>query len=100
MLRALRALLLETHRLSVAEASWAVECGFVKRPDGLPFVWRGQLMVWPHAPALREYLGHAAYEREAREAAADRGLTLDRLGLDARFAAEAPALCGETLTSP
>ncbi len=91
-LRALERLLLEDNALSLAQASWAVEWGHVRRADGRVFTWHGQLMAWPHAPAIREYFAHPTWAAEVDDAARHNRHELDRAEFDARWARESPRL--------
>jgi hypothetical protein len=93
-LRALERLLLDDNGLSLAQASWAVEWGHVRTREGASFVWKGELMAWPHASSLRRYFRHRAYARAAERAADEASFTLEREAFEARWSKEAPALTG------
>jgi hypothetical protein len=96
-LRALEHLLLREHALSLAAASWAIDWGLVKRPDGTDFHWRGQLMLWPAEPRLTAYLRSDAHREESKRVARHERYTLDRAAFDARWAREHAALEGEAV---
>lgn len=82
-------LLLYRERLSLAQASWAVEWGMVREQGAAePFRWRGEAQVWPRAPSLRAYLGSDAYFAHVGKASAGFAFTLDRAAFDARWQIE------------
>lgn len=84
-LRALLSLLREKEGLSVAQASWALEWGFVSDGAGERVHWRGEAQVWPESEALQSYFRSPTYGQLARVAEDACRFRLDRPAFDARW---------------
>lgn len=80
-------LLLETHRLTLTQASWAIHWGYVTRDDS-PFTWRGEAQVGPRARALRDWLASRRWQRQREHAARSIRFSFDHEAFSARWAAE------------
>ncbi|UJR86634.1 hypothetical protein [Sandaracinus amylolyticus] len=99
-LRALEATLMGTEKLSLAQASWAIEWGCVRGADDAVMRWKGEAQVRPFAPELTEWMSSEAHvEAEARAAAAAR-FVLDRAFFEERWRAEKDALEGRVPAPP
>lgn len=69
-LDALVGTLMERHGLSLTQASWAVDWGFVRtKGENRPFVWRGEAQVVGWHPLLESWLESRTWQ-ELREASA------------------------------
>lgn len=87
--------LLMREGLTLAQASWAVEWGHVRyAADGEPFVWRGQVMLWPHCEALTRYFESKAYHAEVARAASMQRYSFDADGFAERWERERTEICG------
>jgi hypothetical protein len=91
-LDALVAALRVREKLSVGQASWAVEWGLVRDREGEVVRWRGEAQVSTREKTFGAWVESEAYTRHAAEAAATYAPTLDRPAFDARWAAEHEAL--------
>lgn len=78
--------------LSVAQASWALEWGYVRHRDGEVVHWRGEAQVSTREKTFGAWVESDTYATYAREAAATFAPTLDRAAFDARWAQEHEAL--------
>ncbi len=92
--QALRRALLEDEGLSLAQASWAIDWGFVYE-RGRPMRWRGQAQLGPRCAPLRHYLESAAHRSAAEAAARELYFALDRPRFEARWAEREGALVGQ-----
>jgi hypothetical protein len=79
-------------RLSLAQASWAVEWGLVRDREGAIVHWRGEAQATTREPTYAAWIESETYARHAREAAAAYAPRLDRAAFDARWAAERASL--------
>jgi hypothetical protein len=75
-------------RLTVAQASWALEWGLVHDASGAPLRWRGELQVSADEPTIAEWVESEAYAARARAASAACVIVLDRDAFEARWQAE------------
>lgn len=91
-LLALERLLFDREKLSFAEAAWAVHWGLVRGPDDVSFAWRGEAMVNPREPELREHLTGRAHAERAEEIAGHLRYRLARTELEERWETEREAL--------
>lgn len=95
-LRALEHLLLEKEGLSLAQASWAMEWGFVRGADDAVVKWKGEAQVRAFDPQLVAWLtGEAHHELQGRACTASK-FVLDRTWLDERWSAEKDIIEGKT----
>lgn len=85
-LRALLELLRVEHRLSVVEASWAMEWGCVKDGKGEAVAWRGEAQVATEDEGLRAYFKSPQYAALAKAGQEACRFTLDRDAFDAEWA--------------
>lgn len=96
-LEALLDLLRREHRLSTAQASWALEWGLVRsRADDSVVRWTGELMVAPEEPSLLAFLDSAEYRAELERVRRSRRFWIDRAIFDERWAAFEAEFEGET----
>ncbi|MEM9074096.1 MAG: hypothetical protein AAGE52_36730 [Myxococcota bacterium] len=72
--------------LNLAQASWAVDWGFVTEVEQGTFKWKGEALVHAMAPRLLSYLTSSAHRRAAKEAARGVRFEFDRAGFDERWA--------------
>ena len=94
-LLALQRTLLLGEGLTLAQASWAVEWGCVRREgESTPFDFHGEPQVWPRDEALARFLHSDAYAEACAQEAVTLQFVLDRAGFDARWDAELPSLVG------
>jgi hypothetical protein len=94
--RALERVLMKEERLSLAQASWAVEWGSVHEHDGNVLRWRGEVQLRSFEPALTTWLASAAHRKATRQVANNTVFFLDRDKFDARWEAERANLEGRT----
>lgn len=95
-LLALEALLLEREDLTLAQASWAMEWGFVLDESDRTVSWRGEAMARAQDERLKDYVtsrAHAEHAAQHRDAFRYR---LHREAFDERWAKERAALQGES----
>jgi hypothetical protein len=85
-LRAILAVLREQEKLSVAQASWAMEWGLVRDSADQVVGWRGEAQVWAEADPLVAYFGSPTYEQLAGVAQDACRFRLERAAFDARWA--------------
>lgn len=83
-LRALEDLLLDRERLTIAEASWAVEWGCVRGADDAPLRWKGEAQLRAFSPELAAWLASPGHREAAERARASSRLTLDRAYFEER----------------
>lgn len=93
-LRALERTLMVEERLSLAQASWALDWGCVRGADDAVLRWKGEAQLRPFAPSLCEWLASTAHAEATAHVAATTKLTLDRTYFDERWRAEHRALTG------
>lgn len=93
-LRSLMQLLMLEHKLSLAQASWAVDWGCV-REGSEEFRWKGDVQLWPRAPSLEHYLSSKRYHRRVVEESNACSFRLDREHFEERWDAERADLEGE-----
>lgn len=91
-LRALERLLLQKESLTLAQASWAVEWGYVREENDTPFVWRGEPQLWSRNGQLAARLDSAVYQRLLEDAASKTKYSLDRPAFDEHWQREKDAL--------
>ncbi len=84
-LRALLRLLRHEQKLSVAEASWAMEWGCIKDGKGEPVAWRGEAQVATEDDELRAYFKSPQYAALAKVGEEACRFTLDREAFEARW---------------
>jgi hypothetical protein len=84
-LRALLGLLREREKLSVAQASWAMEWGCVKDGKGQSVPWRGEAQVATESPELLAYLRSPEYRELSKVACEACKFELDRPTFDAKW---------------
>lgn len=75
---ALERMLMEEERLSLAQASWAIEWGAVHEQNGDVLRWRGEAQIRPFERALALWLESGAHRRKARKVAASTAFFLNR----------------------
>ena len=97
---ALEDALLHREALSLAQASWAIEWGFVKDEEGEVVTWTGEAMVRGMNEQLVEYLSSKERKRLALERAASTRYDFDRAGFMRRWELERPVLEGEVTPAP
>lgn len=85
-LRALLKLLRGKEKLSVAQASWAMEWGCVKDGRGDAVMWRGEAQVATENPELGAYFRSPEYKALAQVGEEACRFELDRADLEARWA--------------
>lgn len=90
---ALEDALLARERLTLPQASWAIDWGFVSE-GGETLRWRGEAQLRAMAPELVRYMKSTRRRRAAAEEAARHSLAFDRGGFEARWAAELDVLEG------
>jgi hypothetical protein len=91
-LRALQSYLMDHERLTLAQASWAIEWGLVRGADDAVLRWKGEAQLRAFAPALHRWLESDAHvAAEERSAAATR-VVLDRRWLDEKWASARASL--------
>ena len=94
-LLALQRTLIFGEGLTLAQASWAIEWGCVRREaQSTPFDFQGEPQVWPHDEALAQYLRGDSYAEACAQAAVETQFVLDRPAFDARWTEELPSLLG------
>lgn len=91
---ALEDALLARERLSLAQASWAVEWGLVRDGAGQTYRWRGDAQVRAFTAGLVAFVTSEEHRRATREHAARTSFSLVREAFEARWRKEAPALEG------
>lgn len=79
-------------KLSVAQASWAVEWGLVRDASGETVRWHGEAQVTTHEPTFHAWIESPTYVEHARQSAAQYAPVLDRAAFDERWAREHEAL--------
>ena len=82
-------------KLTVAQASWAMEWGLVRDATGEVAHWRGEAQLSIDEPSLAAWVLSPAYV-DAAAAARRLELRLDRAGFDERWSAERRSIEGET----
>ncbi len=75
--RALEALLFEREKLSLAQATWAVEWGLVRNDEG-PMLWRGEAQVRAFCPDLKRYFTASKRRGRIEERQGALSFALDR----------------------
>ncbi|MDQ3033175.1 MAG: hypothetical protein M3Y87_12220 [Myxococcota bacterium] len=98
-LRTLERVLMQEERLTLAQASWAVEWGCVRGADDAVLAWKGEAQLRAFQPELQAWLEHGAHREAALHVAAATKLTLDRKYFDERWSAEHAALEGRARRS-
>lgn len=96
-LRALESTLMERERLSLAQASWAVEWGCVRGADDAVVKWKGEAQVRPFVPVLAEWMTSEAHGEATERAASAAKYVLDRAFFEDRWKAEHAELEGHPL---
>lgn len=86
--------------LNTAQASWAMEWGFVYEDGGDVARWRGELQVAAEHGALRAHLTAPRYRDRAQEAADQFRYVLDRSAFDARWKRSLDWIEGRTNEAP
>jgi hypothetical protein len=81
--------------LSLAQASWAIHWGMVHELDAdQPLRWRGEIQLWPRAPALDRHVHADAYFQLVTAAAKERHFQLDRTAFEDRWETEQGQILG------
>jgi hypothetical protein len=84
-----------SEKLTVAQASWAMEWGFVHDEAGDVMHWRGEAQLSVEEPSLAAWVVSPPYVDAAADARRAK-VFLDRSAFDARWAAERESIEGET----
>ncbi len=92
--RALAGLLLEREQLTLAQASWALEWGYVRNAVDAVHTWTGEAQARAMVPELARWLTCAEREEIAARTASSTRYTLARAELDERWARQEAALRG------
>lgn len=90
--RALEELLLDKESLSLSQASWAVEWGFVRTEEDAPLRWRGEGHLRAMHPELVQWLTSKTYESYAERAREHARFTLARAWFDEKWNQQREAL--------
>ncbi len=81
-------------KLSVGQASWAMEWGLVREDTGQVMHWRGEAQVSIDEPSLAAWVESPAYIDAAAQARRTK-VSLDRAGFDARWEQERASIEGD-----
>ena len=82
-------------KLTVAQASWAVEWGLVREETGQVLHWRGEAQLSVDEPSLAAWVASPAYVDASAQARRAK-VSLDRVAFDARWASERASIEGRT----
>lgn len=98
-LKALEALLLDEEDLSLAEASWAIEWGWVLDVDDSAVRWRGEAMVRAVEPALKAYVTSKEHAKQSEHHQRNLRYRLHRDAFEEQWEREREALLSSPLKS-
>lgn len=97
---ALSRALLTDEALTLAQAAWAIEWGFVYTHEAKRFVWHGEAQLRSFSPSLTKFLSSKEHEARSQAHADATVFHLDRAAFQARWRVEAPLLSGKENIRP
>lgn len=93
-LRALERVLMLEEKLSLAQASWAIDWGCVRGVDDAVVKWKGEAQLRPFHPDLVAWVESDAHQNTTEHVCATTKYTLDRAYFEERWRVEKDALEG------